>query len=140
MEWSLVGCDKNGTNCVLIIEVAEHGFPSGPVTLVSRNILPFVAPKKMTLPTSAKVAAVVNDTISSDGERVAITLSSNETAMFVVLTTKVPGRFSDNVVMVEAGQSMILEFISWEGPLTAAGLELLKSSLRVEHLAENLGV
>ena len=47
------------------------------------------------------------------------------------------GRFSDNAVLVEAGPPTILTFHSWL-PLDAQQLALLTSSLRVEHLADNL--
>jgi hypothetical protein len=78
---------------------------------------------------------------SADGNlSVNITLraSTLTTSLFVVLTTQAPGRFSDNVMLIEAGQSVLVEFMSWDGPLNSTGMDLLKGSLGVEHLAENM--
>ena len=54
--------------------------------------------------------------------------------MFVVLTTKEAGRFSDNAFLLEAGRgaARTIVFVPW-GALDIAAL---KRSLRVEHLAE----
>jgi len=112
---------------------------------VSRNVLPFVPPKLMRMPATsaaAPVLATVSDTPNSaDGNlSVNITLraSTLTTSLFVVLTTQAPGRFSDNVMLIETGQSVLVEFISWDGPLNSTGMDLLKGSHRVEHLAENM--
>jgi hypothetical protein len=93
---------------------------------------------------------------------VPIVVSANQTALFVVLTTAAPGRFSDNAFLLEKSESVTIDFISWvreaaalfreiiqleteffcccqDGPMNATGLMMLKTSLRVEHLAENLG-
>jgi hypothetical protein len=139
-EWGLVGCDTDGTNCVLIIEVTNSSDCFGDAGCqASLNILPFVPPKQMLgrLP-FANVTATVGDKPSGNGEQVPITLKASATAMYVVLTTAAPGRFSDNAILIEGGQSVVVDFISWDGPMNATGLELLKSSLRVEHLADNL--
>ena len=62
-----------------------------------------------------------------------IELTTNATALFVVLTTQANGRFEDNVVTLEAGVPRSLAFVPW-GPLD---VELLQTTLRVEHLAAN---
>ena len=54
-----------------------------------------------------------------------------------MLTTQAEGRFTENMIMVEPGAPRVVSFMSW-GPLDATKLALLKSSLRVEHLAQNL--
>jgi hypothetical protein len=64
---------------------------------------------------------------------VPIVLNASATAMFVVLTTQAPGRFSENAILLEAGTPHTVDFVPWEDELD---LQLLKSSLRVEHLAE----
>ena len=42
------------------------------------------------------------------------------------------------MVLVEAGVPREVVFMSWSGPLDDTSFALLSSSLRVEHLAENL--
>ena len=69
-------------------------------------------------------------------DRVPLKLSSTSTALFVVLTTKVAGRFSDNAFLIEAGNHSV-DFIPW-GTYGHYEHALLKASLRVKHLSENL--
>lgn len=84
-----------------------------------------------------------NPNLPSTGE-IEIGLSAKATAMYVVLTTLANGRFSDNAFLLEAG-NVSVTFIPWgdaAGPPGSPALQktiaLLKRSLRVEHLAENL--
>jgi hypothetical protein len=179
--WKDVGCNMNGSNCVLDIKVtagadadagadvgAGNGVGAGVdggAAAASWSTLPFVPPKNMQLPT-AKVTAVVADApTAADPEQVAIQLSANATALYVVLTTLAQGRFSDNVIMLEVKPTASVDanvaaaaaegvataaslsssevvatvnFISWAGPMNSTGIAILKSSLRVEHLADNL--
>jgi hypothetical protein len=88
--------------------------------------------------------ATVNATVSAQttpAGTARVTVSANATALFVVLTTQAQGRFSDNSFLLEAGRQNAreIEFIPWndEG-LDAKAMALLRSSLRVEHLSENL--
>lgn len=105
-EWRRAGCDVNGTNCVLIIEVFaadddDHASTTSGQqhrSSVSRNVLPFVPPKLMRLPATsaaAPVLATMSDTPNNaDGNlSVDITLhaSTLTTSLFVVLTTQAPG-------------------------------------------------
>ena len=111
----------------------------------SFNLLPFVPPKDMLLPANADVSATVGDVVSAAGE-IPISIATTATAMYVVLTTLANGRFSDNAFLLEAGGApRTIMFIPWGDAAGAAGspaiqrtLALLKSSLRVEHLAQNL--
>ena len=109
----------------------------------SRSINPFVPPKEMLLPASSNVTVTVNvgevstDPLSGAGASVPIKLTATATALYVVLTTAANGRFSDNALLLEAGVPTAVEFIGWSA-VDAAALALLKSTLRVEHLAENL--
>lgn len=62
--------------------------------------------------------------------------------MYVTLTTLAPGRFSENVFLLE-GKSIVVYFMAWldgeDGRLDGESvLSVLKSSLRVEHLKDNL--
>eukprot|EP01048_Picozoa_sp_COSAG05_P004575 COSAG05_NODE_251_length_12871_cov_4.691669_9_plen_339_part_00 len=126
--WKAAGCDDTGTNCVLDISVKNS---SG--TQVSHNVNPFVAPKHMA---KSLLKAVVSFTVEASGS---ITLTTTATALYVVLTTAAAGRFSDNAFLLEASEPKVIEFVSWEpGGMDATQLAVLKSSLRVEHLQENL--
>ena len=125
--WKDAACDK--ATCVLIMVVDSGG------RQMSRNVSPFVAPKAMRLP-----AANVSVTFGQQaGNRVPITLRSTGTALFVVLTTEVAGRFSDNALLLEgaAAAAPTLFFEAWT-QLGEDDVGLLKKSLRVEHLAGNL--
>ena len=127
--WKAAGCDGTGTNCVLDISVQN-----GSGTRVSHNVNPFVAPKHMA---KSLPKAAVSFTVGASG---AITLTTTATALYVVLTTAASGRFSDNAFLLEAGEPKVIEFVSWKpGGTDAMQLAVLKSSLRVEHLQENLG-
>jgi len=87
---------------------------------------------------AATVTATVGDKsfVGSDGaSRVNITLSTTATALYVVLTTTQPGRFSDNAILLETNAARTLQFIAWKPSLDVGAL---RSSLRVEHLHENL--
>jgi hypothetical protein len=93
-KWKMIGCDANGTNCVLQITVAN-----GSKAVQSTNVLPFVPPKAMRLPVAA-VTATAGASVVADGEteEAEITLATSATAMFVTLTTKEQGRFSDIII------------------------------------------
>jgi hypothetical protein len=128
--WGAVGCDADGANCVLEIVTNSSGGAT-----VSTNLLPFQPPVAMRLP-NATVSAIVDAKVPTDDE-VSITLSTTASAMHVVLTTTVDGRFSDNFFLLEPGAPRTISFISW-GPVTQPVLQNLTSSLRIEHLADNL--
>jgi hypothetical protein len=117
---------------LVLITVAASGGGGG--IRASRNISPFLAPKAMQALPSAAVTATVGDKQADDA--VPITLTANATALYVVLTTRAQGRFSDNAFLLEVGQTVV-EFLPWT-ELDTEGMALLKSSLRVEHLAQNL--
>jgi hypothetical protein len=65
-----------------------------------------------------------------------VVLSSNATALFVVLTTRSPGRFADNAFALLPGRPKTLAFL----PFGAFDAALFAASLRVEHLAERVGL
>ena len=64
-----------------------------------------------------------------------ILLTASAPALYVVLTTKVEGRFSDNAMLVEGPRTVT--FVGWD-KISDAQLALLRSSLRVEHLSQQL--
>jgi len=69
-------------------------------------------------------------TIKVDSSSGAVTLVSNESALFVTLTTLAQGRFEMNSFLLRAGIETKVEFV-WFGPVD---VPLLEKSLRVEHL------
>lgn len=163
-QWSTLGCDASaatmGANCLLTVVVTAKGNSSA---VLSTNELPFQPPKQMHIPPQPAVTAQVGALDPSTG-RVPITLQAKDTALYVTLTTLAAGRFSDNAFLLlptttggedggnahvaekrepiqrfatAADGSTVLEFIPW-GEFGEAEAKLLASSLRVEHLAENL--
>ena len=149
--WKSVGCSRSGDNCAFVIKVFEGAAGDGDagmsravfggITAMSTSFVTFQPPKATRLP-KAVVTASVGELValpsplakSTRGGTVPITLSTNATALYVVLTTRADGRFSDNAFLLEAGMATVVDFLPW-GPLD---LQLLKTSLRVEHMAENL--
>jgi hypothetical protein len=125
-QWQQAACNGNGSNCVLVIEVTADG------QRASTNLLPFLPPKAMRLP-EANVTAIVS-VVNTSADAAQVTLSTNATALYVVLTTQAAGRFEDNSVLLEVGHPRTIAFIPW-APMDAA---LLQRTLRVEHLADNL--
>ena len=101
------------------------------------STLPFVPPKNMQLSKGASVTATFGASTADAPDRVSITLTANATVLYVVLTTSAQGRFSDNVLTIRSGVPKVVDFISWDGPLNQTGIAHMKSTLRVEHLAEN---
>ena len=84
----------------------------------------------------ANVTVEVETGAASGDDEIQLSVRSDDAvALFVVLTTKAEGRFDQNAFLLENSASV--SFLSWV-PVTDSVVELLKSSLRVEHLAEYL--
>ena len=134
--WKTASCDKTGTNCVLVIDVTNS---SG--ARVSHNVLPFVPPKAMTVPQATVVADVKQSEI--DGKPY-VELTTNATALWVVLTTRAIGRFAEGAFLLEkteaGGPPRQVSFEPWDDATDAATVAMveLKASLRVEHVAQML--
>ena len=124
-----MGCQTSGSNCVVVVEVT-----SATAELQSHNVVPFVAPYQMQLAKSTVLAIVGNRTAE---DKVDIVLSASAPALYVVLTCTLEGRFSDNAFLLEATTPRSVSFIAWS-KLDEDQMALLTSSLRVEHLADNL--
>jgi hypothetical protein len=166
--WGTLNCDSSpatvGANCLLTVVVTIKGNSSA---VLSSNELPFQPPKQMRIPSQAAVTAKVGAFNPTTG-RVPIALQATDTALYVTLTTLAAGRFSDNAFLLlpatnilgpsleadnnanetghdEATSSLTttdddessVEFIPW-GEFGETQAQLLASSLRVQHLAENL--
>jgi len=95
--------------------------------LISLNEILLAPPSALDLPATT-VTSTVSSTPNAEGS-VDVTLATAATALFVTLTTAAQGRFSDNAFALRPGTSTI-QFVPWG----ALDLELLKSTLRVEHL------
>ena len=131
-QWRAVGCLPAGENCIAEVVVSERDAPAA-AAAVSRNIQPFVPPLRMRL---AKANVTVKVGMPFGDDEVQLTVrSQGGAALYVVLTTAAEGRFSENAFLLEGGQPKSMSFVSWR-PLTNTVMRLLKSSIRVEHLAE----
>ena len=110
----------DATRSILIIKCVDD---AGDVVSSSELIL--VRPADLRLP-----AARIKYKVRGRG----IVLTSNATALFVVLTTRAPGRFADSAFALLPGRPKTLAFL----PFGAFDAALFASSLRVEHLAERV--
>ena len=145
-----------GTNCLLTLSVSAGGENK---TIRSHNVIPFHPPKTIRLPSSTitvnigeaiatKASTTTTTTTTAEATtEMPVKLTASATALYVTLTTLASGRFSDNVILLEAGVPTTVSFLFWaDSPGDAATKKatqetqeaLLRSSLRVEHLAENL--
>ena len=86
------------------------------------NEVPLVLPGSMKLP-----AAEVTVRLGRGENSPTLVLETNATALFVTVTARAHGRFSDNFFAMRAGEKRTLKFLS----------RTLKYSLRVEHLPES---
>lgn len=128
-KWRAIGCDKAGTNCVVELVVTNRETAS----VASTNVQPFVPPKSMQLPLPNVTVEVGAQSVLTN--EVELTVRATGTALYVVLTTLAEGRFSENAFLLENQKQ--LSFVSWS-PLSDDIVALLKSSVRVEHLAEHV--
>jgi hypothetical protein len=95
-------------------------------TVVSTHPILFTAPKNLKLP-----KANVQFTIGGTATAPTVSVTTDNVALYVTLTTLAQGRFSDNAFLLLAGETKELGFI----PFVGFDLAQLKSSLRVEHVA-----
>jgi hypothetical protein len=130
-------CAKSGTNnqCMSWADILKIGncttagdgmfiisiVRSSDKVEVSRNELALTTIDKMNL-----LKANLNTVVDSNGQ---ITVSTDNTAAYVTLTTLAHGRFSDNAFLLQANQRRVISFVPF-GPLD---INTLKSTLRVEH-------
>jgi beta-mannosidase len=117
---SSIGCDPTGVDCVLLITVTD----SSDNTVLVNNVTPLTAIGNMKLQ-AVKISFAVS---ASNNGGANIKLTSDGFAVYVVLTTKAHGRFSDNAFMLFAADTTV-SFI----PFGALDMATLTSSLRVEH-------
>ena len=124
----------SGSTHMLIATVAElrdDGALAETAALSVNEIL-LATPKAMRLP-AAEVTAVLTASPNADGSH-NVTVTANATALFVTLTTRAHGRFSDNFFGMAPG-SRTVAFVPFP---TFNGSQGLGESLRVEHLKQYL--
>ena len=117
----------SGTTHLLLATVHDDEADGEVDATLSVNEIPLVPPAAMQLPNAVvtlKVAAVGNP----DGT-FNVTLSANATALYVTLTTRAHGRFSDNFFAMSKGTRTVT-FL----PFSTFVASTLEPSLRVEHL------
>jgi beta-mannosidase len=109
---------------LLLISCHTAAAPHVPLSLNEELLAP---PGDLHLP-SATVGAAVADQANRDGT-VNVTVRSSSTALYVTLTTRAHGHFSDNAFAMPPGERQ-LTFV----PLDTPDPRGLAASLRVEHL------
>ena len=137
-QWREVGCLPAGENCVVEMSLSDaRNSTAASATLY--NMQPFVAPLRMQLPKNVSVTVDVGGLPCGDNEiQISVRCARGATALYVILTTAAEGRFSENAFLLEGGaEAKNVSFVAWR-PLTDSTVQLLRSSLRVEHLAEYL--
>ena len=129
-----LGCSASGSNCVLSCLVLNQAG-----VIVSNNVNTLVPPKLVTGLKRAEIAFEIGDSNPLTGV-VPITVRSSVTALWVVLSTLVEGRFSDGAFMLHANQSRSIDFLPWGDLSGEVVVAELKKSLRVESLSSYLPI
>ena len=119
------------TGYAALTQIMRAVVVAGDGTLASDNVIPLSRPADMAIE-NATVAFSVASAPNADGS-VDVAVHSDHVAVFVTLTTRAHGRFSDNAFLLLPSAPLTLQFV----PFGEAALDMatLKSSLRVEHLA-----
>lgn len=115
-----LNCNATGSDCIIDISVSDAKGNE-----ISNNVLALTVPKNLALP---QTHVTFNVSANSNGGA-DITLQSNAVAVYTILTTTAQGRFSDNVLLLLPG-STVVTFI----PYGSLDIATLKSTLRVEHV------
>ena len=126
------------------MDLIKEESTDGKVELIARNDMLLVPPKDITtLPPSSGLEVTVGSCLdgAEDNDAVEITVTAQvPVALYVVLTTEAPGRFSDNAFfmrpLVGSGKAHPQELLFYPfGDCTCKDLDLLKSTIRVEDMA-----
>lgn len=124
-------CSADGSDCVMRVAVtadAPDTLAAG--VLLADNLLPLAPPSDMKL-ANATVTATVTSTDSNPTIRVT---SSGGVALYVWLSTLADGRFEDNGFLLLPSAPREISFI----PFQHFDPQVLRASLRVEHLQQNM--
>lgn len=117
--FAMAGCKGGAADCMLLTTATNT---QGAVLGRNSQLLTTLA--NLTLPAATVKAAVSGCSIQ---------VTTDNTAVLVTLTTRAAGRFSDNFFTLPAAQSRTIVFIPFDG--TTCSSDLLRTSLRVEHVA-----
>ena len=89
----------------------------------------------LNLVTTQVSVAIDSITVGPDKTSAVVSISSDALALYVVLTTKAPGRFSENSFVLRPNEPKEITFMSLIKD-SKIDIDLLKDSLRVEHLGQ----
>eukprot|EP01065_Artemidia_motanka_P025528 TRINITY_DN30520_c0_g1_i1.p1 TRINITY_DN30520_c0_g1~~TRINITY_DN30520_c0_g1_i1.p1 ORF type:complete len:912 (+),score=270.91 TRINITY_DN30520_c0_g1_i1:48-2783(+) len=98
---------------------------------VSGDVVQLTTPQHIAAPNGTKVEATVK-AASSNGDISIDVTATGGVALYVVLTTAAHGRFSDNAFLLKGTRTVAFM------PFMDNQEDVLRKSLRVEHLADNL--
>ena len=125
------GCDAEGRDCVLFMQLADAA--TGVVMSSSWELLG--SPGSLALVNDPGLRWEVANAANADASVNVTVTAASAPAGFVTLTTLAQGRFSENVFWLKAaGEARTVSFI----PFGDLDVDLLTTSLRVEHLAAYL--
>ena len=120
--------------CVLIVDAVSA---SG--EMITHNVVALAPPKGMELPKNVSVGAKVTSTPEGTVE-VSLEAKGGGVALYVVMTTSLAGRFSDNAIVLAPDTPVSVTFLPFgelaEKPAADLATELA-GELRVEHLAQH---
>ena len=125
-EVDTTGMDRSAEILTIEVRNANGG------AIVSSNVATLALPQDLVLPRANVTATVDSATPESDGS-FRIRIDADAVAMYVVLTTRAHGRFSENAFLLNGPKT--ISFL----PFVDDQLDVLKSSLRVESLSGNMG-
>ena len=98
-------------------------------------------PRNMTVIPSARISARVLEPEPAAGQAaIRVQVTTDETALFVGLVSLAQGQFSENYFILPKGATRTVLFRPNAGTGTREQLELLRSSLRADHVALHLPV
>ena len=120
--------------CMLVLDAISS--KSGEVA--THNVLALAPPKSMALPNNVTVTTKVAAT--QHGDVVVVMEATGGVALYVVATTTLAGRFSDNAIFLRPGSPTTISFMPFGELAESSSTDLAKElagSLRVEHLAQH---
>jgi len=110
-------CPTN-VDCLLMISVVDNN-----KNLATENVVVLAPINNLKLPTA-------NVTFKIDSTSPKVTVTSNNFALYVTLTTQAAGRFSDNAFILLPGVAKEIDFVPFGSYFD---LSVFQSTLRVEH-------
>jgi beta-galactosidase/beta-glucuronidase len=119
----------DATKSVLFAEVTSSTHDT-----VSQNVIAMSSPANWHIPKA--VVTIKSITTDSSTGGATINLSTDKTALYVTLTTKAIGRFSENTFVMVPGKDKVIEFVPFVGQKVDQAV--LKATTRVEHLGSYL--